>query len=129
MSHLRFVSALRIRSRGDARLFQLLQEKNKYDQMPLDLLDRLQRVLFFADKVANEIVYKETEFLEETIPRMFRVVEQVANYSCDYVKRGRFGGQSTFLNLTNADDCREDIEWARPSGEDRRNGQRVDKGH
>ena len=32
--------------------------------MPLDLLDRLQRILVFADKVADEIVYEETEILE-----------------------------------------------------------------
>jgi hypothetical protein len=86
--------------------------------MPSDLLDRLQRILFFADKVADEIVYEETEILEKTIPRMFKVMEKVAKCSCDYVKRGRFGAQSAFLNITNADFCREDIEWARPPGED-----------
>jgi mannose/fructose/N-acetylgalactosamine-specific phosphotransferase system component IIB len=97
--------------------------------MPSDLLDRLQRILIFADKVADEIVYEETEILEKTIPRMFKVMEKVAKCSCDYVKRGRFGRQSAFLNLANADDRREDVEWARPPGEDRRNGQRVDQGH
>jgi hypothetical protein len=61
--------------------------------MPSDLLDRLERILLFADKVADEIVYEETEILEKTIPRMFKVMQNVAKYSCDYVKRGRFGGQ------------------------------------
>jgi hypothetical protein len=97
--------------------------------MPSDLLDRLQRILFFADKVADEIVYEETEVLEKTIPRMFKVMEKVAKCSCDYVKRGRFGRQSSFLHPTNADDRREDFEWAHPPREDRRNGQRVDQGH
>ena len=32
--------------------------------MPLDLLDRLQHILIFADKVADKIVYEETEILE-----------------------------------------------------------------
>jgi len=59
--------------------------------MPADLLDRLQRILFFADKVADEIVYEETEVLEKTIPRMFEVMQRVAKFSCDYVRRGRFG--------------------------------------
>ena len=59
--------------------------------MPLDLLDRLQRILFFADKVANDIVGEETEILEKTIPEMFEVMQKVANFSCEYVKRGRFG--------------------------------------
>jgi hypothetical protein len=90
--------------------------------MPSDLLDRLQRILFFADKVADEIVYEETEILEKTIPRMFKVMEKVAKCSCDYVRRGRFGAHSAFLNFANADDRREDIEWTRPPGEDRRNG-------
>src|SRR5258707_14133615 len=97
--------------------------------MPSDLLDRLQRILIFADKVADEIVYEETEILEKTIPRMFKVMEKVAKCSCDYVKRGRFGRQSAFLHLANADDRRKDVERTRPPGEDRRNGQRVDQGY
>ena len=97
--------------------------------MPSELMDRLQRILFFADKIADEIVYEETEILEKTIPRMFKVMGKVAKCSCDYVKRGRFGGQASFLNFANADDRREDVEWAHPPGEDRRNGQRVDQGN
>ena len=131
-SHLRFVSALGhpcIRGKGDTQLFQLLQEQNKYDQIPLDLLDRLRRILIFADKVADEIVYDETEILERTIPRMFKVMQNVAKCSCDYVKRGRFGRQLAFLNLANADDRREDVEWAGPPTEGRGNGPRVDQGH
>jgi hypothetical protein len=85
--------------------------------MPSELLDRLQRILFFANKVADEIVYEETEVLEKTIPRMFKVMERVAKCSCDYVKRGRFGGQLALMNFANADDRREDVEWARPPGE------------
>jgi len=96
--------------------------------MPSDLLDRLQRILIFADKVADEIVYEETEILEKTIPRMFKVMEKVAKCSCDYVKRGRFGRQSACLKLALADDRREDIEWDRSPGEDRGNGRRVDQG-
>ena len=69
--------------------------------MPMDLLDRLRRILIFADKVADEIVYEETEILETTIPRMFKVMQKVAKCSCDYVKRGRFGRQLAFLNLAN----------------------------
>ena len=64
--------------------------------MPLDLLDRLQRILFFADKVATGISDEETEILQKTISQMFKVMEIVAKCSCDYVKRGRFGGQSDF---------------------------------
>jgi len=61
--------------------------------MPAGLLDRLQRISFFADKVADEIVYEETEILEKTIPQMFEVMQRVAKYLCEYVRRGRFGRQ------------------------------------
>jgi hypothetical protein len=64
--------------------------------MPSDLLKRLQRILFFADKVTAEIVCEETEILEKTIPRMFEVMQTVAEFSCDYVRRGRFGRWSSF---------------------------------
>jgi len=67
--------------------------------MPSDILDRLRRILFFADKVANEISDEETEILQKTISQMFKVMEAVAKCSCDYVKRGRFGEPSAFLNF------------------------------
>jgi len=66
--------------------------------MPARLLGRLQRILSFVDKVVDEIVYEETKILEETIPRMFEVMQTVAEYSCDYVRRGRFGRQSPSLD-------------------------------
>jgi hypothetical protein len=75
---------------------QLLKEQNKYDQIPLSLFDRLQRVLPLADRVADEIVCEETDILEEIIPRMYKVIQEVAEYSCDYVRRGRLGKQSLF---------------------------------
>ena len=78
---------------------QVLKERNKYDQIPSALLDRLQRISLFADKVADEIVCKETEILEKTIPRMFEVMQMVARVSCDYVKCDKRHG----LNLGNTD--------------------------
>ena len=70
---------------------QLLKEQNKYDQIPLSLFDRLQRIMPLADKVADEIVCDETDILEEIIPRMFKVMQRVAEYSCEYVRRGHLG--------------------------------------
>jgi hypothetical protein len=86
--------------------------------MPLCIFDRLQRILDFADKVAEEIVGEETEILEKTIPRMFEVMQMVAKFSCNYVKRGRFGGQSSFMDLESADNRRVKGGWAGPPGED-----------
>jgi hypothetical protein len=71
-------------------MVQLMKEQNKYDQMPSSLLDRLQRVLPMADKVADEVVSEETEILDKIMPRMFEVMQKIAQFLCDYVKRGRF---------------------------------------
>ena len=61
--------------------------------MPSCIFDRLQRILFFANKVADEIVCEETEILGKTIPRTFEVMQKVANFSCSYIRRGTFGGE------------------------------------
>ena len=55
--------------------------------MPADLFSRLGRILEFAKIVADELVCKETEILEKTIPQMFEVMQDVAKITCMYVKR------------------------------------------
>ena len=75
---------------------QLLKEQNKYDQIPLNLFDRLGRVSPLVWMVADEIMCKETNILDEIIPRMFEVMQKVAEYACNYVRRGRLGRQSLF---------------------------------
>jgi hypothetical protein len=97
---------------------QLLKEQNKYDQMPSGLLDRLQRIVPLADKIADEIICEETDILEKTIPRMFEVMQRVAKCSCEYVKRGRFGRPSSFLDLANANGRREDSGRVGPPADD-----------
>ena len=47
---------------------QLLKEQNKYDQIPLNIFDRLGHVLPLAKKVADEIVCEETDILEGLDP-------------------------------------------------------------
>ena len=92
MSLLRFVLATSSVAEVEITLdVQLLKEQNKYDRIPLSLFDRLQRVAPLAKRVADEIVCEETDILEEIIPRMFKVMQRVAEYSCDYVRRGRLG--------------------------------------
>ena len=97
--------------------------------MPLALFDRLRRILLFADKVADEMACEETEILEKTIPQMFEVMQTVAKFSCDYVKRGRFGMRSSLLDLASTNSRRENSGWAGPPREDRGNGQRVEQSH
>ena len=57
--------------------------------MPSGLLDRLKRILPFADVVAEDIVCEETDLLDKIIPRMYEVMYKVAKVSCDYVKHGK----------------------------------------
>ena len=54
--------------------------------MPSGLLDRLQRILPLANKVADEVVCEDTDLLEKLIPRMFKVMHRVARFLCNYVK-------------------------------------------
>ena len=107
---------------------QLLKEQNKYDQIPLIIFDQLRRVLPLAGKVADEIVCEETDILEEIIPRMFKVMQRVAEYSCDYVRRGRLGEQSSFPYFALADDRSENGWRTSQPGHDRRNGEGPDQG-
>jgi len=96
----------------------MAQKKKKKKKMPAGILDWLQRIVLFADKVADEIAYEETEILEKTIPRMFEVMQRVAKFSCDYVQHGCFGRESPGQEWTVADDRREDVGWAGPPGDD-----------
>ena len=71
-----------------------MKVQNEYDQIPFGLLDQLERILLFADivadkLVADKLVCEETDLLEGIIPRMYEVVHKVAKLSCDYVKYGR----------------------------------------
>jgi hypothetical protein len=76
-----------------------LKEQNKHDQVPSGLLDRLKRILPFADRAAEEIVCEETDLLEKVIPRMFEVMQNVAKVSCDYVKHGTWSLDWLWLML------------------------------
>ena len=71
-----------------------MKEKNRYDQMPSSLLDQLQRILPLTGKVTDEIVGEEADILDELMPRMFKVMQEIAEFLCEYVKRGRFGRRS-----------------------------------
>jgi hypothetical protein len=64
--------------------------------MPSALLDRLKNVSPLAEKVVDEIVSEETEILGEIMPRMFKVMQEIAKFLCEYVKRGRSSRLSPF---------------------------------
>ena len=100
-----------------------MKEQSQYDQMPADLFSRLERILFFANRVADEIVCKETEILEKTIPQMFEVMQKVARIACMYVKRQYAAILSAFGS---ADGRRENDGCISPRTDDRRYRQKVD---
>ena len=64
-------------------------EQCKYDQVLSGLLDRLQRILSFANKSANQVICEDMKLLEDIMPRTFKVMEMVAKLSCDYVRHGK----------------------------------------
>ena len=70
---------------------QLLKEQNKYDQSPLGLFDQLECVLSLMHETPGVILLEEPDFFKELIPQMFKVMQRVAKYSCDYVRCGSFG--------------------------------------
>ena len=105
-----------------------MQEQNKYDQIPLGIFDRLQRISPLAEKVADEIVCEETDILEEIIPRMFKVMRKVAVFSCDYVRRGRIGMRSSSSVGQILMDYSENGGWAGAQEDDQRHGERLDQG-
>lgn len=66
-----------------------MKVQNEYEQIPSNLLSRLNHILPFANTVADKIVCEETDLLTTIIPRMFEVIHRVAEVSCDYVMHGR----------------------------------------
>ena len=71
-----------------------MKVQNEYDQIPSGLLDRLKRILPFANIVADKIVEdkivcEESDLLEGIIPRMYELMHRVAKVSYDYVTHGR----------------------------------------
>ena len=64
--------------------------------MPSSLLGHLHRILPLAEKVADEIVCEETDVLGKIMSQMFEVMQKIAKFLCEYVKRGRFSGWSLF---------------------------------
>ena len=64
--------------------------------MPSSLLDHLNRILPLAEKVADEIVCEETDMLGKIMSQMLEVMQKIAIFLCEYVKRGRFSRRSLF---------------------------------
>src|SRR5258706_11686762 len=64
--------------------------------MPSSLLDHLQSILPLVEKIEDEIVCEKTEKLGEMVSQMFEVMQKIAKFLCEYVKRGRFSRRALF---------------------------------
>ena len=71
-----------------------MSQQNNNNQMPSNLFGQLRRVLLLADQYAEAIVLEETEILDIIMPRTVKVVQMIAKFLCDYVKRGYFSRRS-----------------------------------
>ena len=60
-----------------------MKKQAKCDRMPARILDRLRRILPFADMVVNEVNFEE---IDKIIPRMFEVMGRATRFSCMYIR-------------------------------------------
>jgi hypothetical protein len=72
-----------------------LKEQNKYDDMLFGFFQRLRDILPLANTVVEEIGYEDSKVLEKGITDMVEVMQKVAKFSCEYVKRRRSGRSSS----------------------------------
>ncbi|KAG8792126.1 hypothetical protein FRC16_000151, partial [Serendipita sp. 398] len=70
--------------------FELLKQQKDRDQMVSDLTRHLKRILPFAKEALKEAVEDNADVLRKAIGRLYVLTMDVAEFSCDYVKRNRF---------------------------------------
>ncbi|KAG8785762.1 hypothetical protein FRC16_001884 [Serendipita sp. 398] len=70
--------------------FELLKQQKQRDQMISSLTRQLGRVLPFADGALKEAAEDNADILRKTIGKLYVLTIDVAEFSCDYVKRNRF---------------------------------------
>ncbi|KAG8797552.1 hypothetical protein FRC16_008746, partial [Serendipita sp. 398] len=70
--------------------FELLKQQKGRDQKVSDLTRQLKRILPFAKEALKEAVEDNTDILRKAIGRLYTLTMDVAEFSCDYIKRNRF---------------------------------------
>ncbi|KAG8770482.1 hypothetical protein FRC15_004064, partial [Serendipita sp. 397] len=70
--------------------FELLKQQKGRDQMVSDLTRQLKRILPFAKEALKEAIEENADILQKAIGRLYTLTTDVAEFSCDYVKRNRF---------------------------------------
>ncbi|KAG8778430.1 hypothetical protein FRC16_003848, partial [Serendipita sp. 398] len=70
--------------------FELLKQQKGRDQMVSDLTRQLKRILPFAKEALKEAIEENANILQKAIGRLYTLTTDIAEFSCDYVKRNRF---------------------------------------
>jgi hypothetical protein len=68
-----------------------LKEQQKYDSMVCDLADQIECMLPFATQVLEEILYDDTEPLEEAVRKLYILIIDATEFICSYVRRNTPG--------------------------------------
>jgi hypothetical protein len=69
-----------------------LKEQQKYDEMVSDLAGSIDGILPFANTIVNEVIIgDDTALLEDSMTRMFKIVDEAACFICEYVKQRPMG--------------------------------------
>jgi hypothetical protein len=69
-----------------------LKEQQKYDEMVSDLAGSIDGILPFANTIVNEVIIGgDMTLLEDSVTRMFKVVDEAACFICEYVKQRPMG--------------------------------------
>ena len=63
--------------------------------MLFGFFDRLRDILPLADTIVEDIGLEDLKVLEKSLAHMFEVMQKVAKFSCEYVKRSRAGRPSS----------------------------------
>ncbi|KAG8850114.1 hypothetical protein FRB91_009345 [Serendipita sp. 411] len=69
---------------------ELLKLQSRWDRSVPWLHSELMRVLLFADKMLVEFVDENKDILQKVIGRLYSLSMDVAEFSCDYVRRNCF---------------------------------------
>ncbi|PVF92580.1 hypothetical protein CPB86DRAFT_819499 [Serendipita vermifera] len=69
--------------------FELLKKHQEYNDAISSLVERLDRLIPFMEQVVEDSVHDNMEILKRVIERLHNLTIDVAEFTCDYVQRGR----------------------------------------
>ncbi|KIM24838.1 hypothetical protein M408DRAFT_331512 [Serendipita vermifera MAFF 305830] len=82
--------------------FDVLKEQRKYDEMVSDLAIGVDRILPFANRTLEDVLYDDADVLEDVIRRLHETVVDTATFLCVYAKRSP--ARRTLKSVINPED-------------------------